>query len=63
VGDKHIVLIIRWLTLVAMAVALVGCPKYKPYLPEEFRGPADEPASSQPGLFTGKKGEYVIYGR
>ncbi len=44
---------------------LTGCPKYvyKPYLPEQYRGPADEPDGTTGGIFTGKKGEYVIYGR
>jgi len=49
--------------LIAIAFTLAGCPKYKPYLPEEYRGPADEPSKNQPGVFTGKEGEYVIYGR
>lgn len=53
----------RWIALAAVAAALMGCPKYKPYLPEEYTGPADEPASNQPGALTGRKGEYVIYGR
>jgi hypothetical protein len=51
------------LALIALALTLVGCPKYKPYLPEEYRGPADEPSKNLPGIFTGRKGEYVIYGK
>jgi hypothetical protein len=50
-------------TLIAIALALAGCPKYKPYLPEEYRGPAGEPSKTLPGIFTGRKGEYVIYGK
>jgi len=44
---------------------LTGCPKYKykPYLPEENRGEPDEPDPTLPGLLTGKRGEYVIYGK
>ena len=43
--------------------ALSGCQKipYKPYLPEAQRGDPTEPKG--PGIFTGKKGEMVIYGR
>lgn len=52
-----------WIALIALAVSLTGCPKYKPYLPEQYRGPADEPDSTIPGILTGKRGEYVIYGR
>jgi hypothetical protein len=52
-----------WVALIAAAFALVGCPKYEPYLAEEYRGPADEPASNLPGLFTGKEGAYVLYGK
>lgn len=54
-----------WIALIALAVTLTGCPKYKykPYLPEQYRGPADEPDGTAGGIFTGKKGEYVIYGR
>ena len=54
---------IGWVALIAVAFALTGCPKYKPYLPEEYRGEPGEPASNQSGVFTGKKGEWVIYGR
>jgi hypothetical protein len=44
-------------------VALAACQKipYKPYLPEAQRGDPIEPKG--PGIFTGKKGEYTIYGR
>jgi len=52
--------------LTAIAVVLAGCPKnisYKPYLPEQYRGGVDEPEPTMPGLFTGKRGEYVIYER
>jgi len=54
-----------WILLIAASVLLTGCPryKYKPYLPEEYRGEPDEPAPTQSGIFTGKGGEYVIYGR
>ena len=46
-----------------ISVAVTGCQKipYKPYLPEAQRGDPKEP--SQPGLFTGKRKGYVIYGR
>ena len=54
-----------WIAIIAVAMLLTGCPKYKykPYLPEEYRGKADEPDPTQPGVLTGKKGEYVIYGK
>jgi len=55
--------ILSCVTLIAFALALAGCPKYKPYLPEEYRGPVDEPAKNLPGIFTGRKGEFVIYER
>ena len=53
------------LAMIAVAMLLTGCPKYKykPYLPEQYRGEPDEPDPTLPGVFTGKKGEYVIYGR
>ena len=57
---------LRWAVLIAIAVVLAGCPKkiaYKPYLPEQYRGGVDEPEPTMPGLFTGKRGEYVIYER
>lgn len=52
-----------WIALVAAAIA--GCQSiaYKPYLPEQFRGYIEDPEPTQPGLFTGKRGEYVIMGR
>jgi len=54
-----------WLAMIAVALLLTGCPKYKykPYLPEEHRGEPDEPDPTLPGLLTGKRGEYVIYGK
>ena len=55
--------IVGWSVLIAVAMTLAGCPQYKPYLPEEYRVPADEPSPTLPGLFTGKKGGYVIYGK
>lgn len=54
---------VGWIALIAVAFSLAGCPKYKPYLDEQYRGPADEPDSSIPGVLTGKRGEYVIYGK
>ena len=30
---------------------------------EQYRGGVDEPEPTMPGLFTGKRGEYVIYER
>ena len=58
---------LRWVMLVAIAVVLAGCPNkidYKPYLPEQYRAEnAGEPEPTMPGIFTGKKGEYVIYDR
>jgi len=47
-------------------MVLAGCPKkiaYKPYLPEQYRGEPGDPEPTMPGIFTGKRGEYVIYGR
>jgi hypothetical protein len=55
--------IVGWSVLIAAAMTLAGCPQYKPYLPEEYRVPANEPSPTLPGIFTGKRGEYVIYGR
>jgi hypothetical protein len=55
--------IFGWIALIAVALTLTGCPKYKPYLPESMRGPADEPEPTLPGVLTGKRGEYVIYGK
>ena len=55
--------IVGWSVLIAAAMTLAGCPKYKPYLPEEYRVPANEPSPTLPGIFSGKRGEYVIYGR
>jgi hypothetical protein len=52
-----------WIVLVVVAATLWGCNGYKPYLAEEFRGPAEDPPSNMPGLFTGRKGGYVIYER
>jgi hypothetical protein len=54
-----------WIALIAVAFVLTGCPKYtyKPYLPEEYRGKPDEPDPTLPGILSGKRGEYVIYGR
>lgn len=54
-----------WIALVAIVIATAGCQKipYKPYLPEQYRGDPSEPDPTLPGLLTGKKGEYVIYGR
>jgi hypothetical protein len=49
--------------LVLVAFSVTGCPRYKPYLPEQYRGDAQDPDSSIPGIFTGKKREYVIYGQ
>ena len=57
---------LRWAVLIAIAMVLAGCPKkitYKPYLPEQYRGEPGEPEPTMPGIFTGKRGEYVIYGR
>jgi len=59
-------MILRWAVLIAIAVVLAGCPKtitYKPYLPEQYRGRNDEPEPTLPGVFTGRDGEFVIYGR
>lgn len=46
-------------------IAAAGCQKipYKPYLPEQYRGDPKDPEPTQPGIFTGRKGEYVIYGK
>jgi hypothetical protein len=52
-----------FLTMMALSLVTGACQKipYKPYLPEAQRGDPTEPKG--PGLFTGKRGEYVIYGR
>jgi len=52
-----------WIVLIALAVSLTGCPKYKPYLPEQYRGAANDPDPTLPGVFTGRRGKYVIYGK
>jgi hypothetical protein len=49
--------------LVAVATTLGGCPSYKPYLPEQYRVKANEPEPTLGGVFTGRKGQYVIYGQ
>ena len=49
--------------MMIVGLTLAGCPRYKPYLPEQYRGDPSEPDSSIPGVFTGKRGEYVIYGK
>jgi hypothetical protein len=52
------------IVLVMVAATLSGCPGYKPYLDENYRGAPDEPDANMPGLFTGRKGGgFVIYGR
>jgi hypothetical protein len=59
-------MILRWAALIAIAVVLAGCPKkiaYKPYLPEQYRGGDEDPEPTLPGIFTGRDGKYVIYGR
>lgn len=52
-----------WIALIAAVVAMAGCQKiaYKPYLPEQYRGDPSDPEPTLPGVFTGKRGEYVIY--
>lgn len=57
--------ILRWTALAIVAFVVTACPsyKYKPYLPKEYRGPAGDPDGTAGGIFTGRKGEYVIYGR
>ena len=54
-----------WIMLVAAVVAMAGCQKiaYKPYLPEQYRGDPKDPEPTLPGILTGKRGEYVIYGK
>jgi len=54
-----------WFGILVIAFAMAGCQtiKYKPYLPEEFRGDPEGPDPSVPGVFTGKSGEYTIYGK
>ena len=50
----------------AISIATTACSQkvaYKPYLPEQFRGEPGEPDPSIPGIFTGKKRGYTIYGR
>jgi hypothetical protein len=44
-------------------MTLAGCPKYKPYLPEEYRVPANEPSPTLPGVFSGRRDGILIYGR
>lgn len=41
-----------------------GCSGYKPYLPEQYRTSETDPTDQSPtlpGIFTGKKREWVIY--
>jgi hypothetical protein len=52
-----------WTLLVAVAITLGGCPSYQPYIDERYRVKANEPDPTLGGIFTGKKGHYVIYGR
>lgn len=54
------------LSLAVVAITTSACSKkipYKPYLPDQFRGEPGEPDPTIPGLFTGKKRGYTIYGR
>jgi hypothetical protein len=54
-----------WLVgLILIAFGVTGCQKlkYKTYLPPEYRGDDSERDQSVPGLFTGKSGEYTVYG-
>jgi hypothetical protein len=55
-----------WLVgLILIAFGVTGCSKlkYKPYLPPEHRGDnTHEWNRSIPGIFTGKSGEYTVYG-
>jgi hypothetical protein len=54
---------LRWTALAIVAFTVTACPKYKPYLEERYRVPAQDPDGTFGGVFTGKKGKYVIYGR
>jgi hypothetical protein len=50
----------------ALASAMTACSQkipYKPYLPEQFRGNPEDPDPTIPGLFTGKRRGFVVYGR
>jgi hypothetical protein len=56
---------IIWLVgLILIALGVTGCTKlkYKPYVPEEYSGESGTDPNS-PGIYTGKSGEYVIYGK
>lgn len=56
---------LSWIAFCVAIIAVAGCQKigYKPYLPEEYRGDPKDPSPTQSGILTGKRGEYVIYGR
>jgi len=46
-----------------VATTLWGCPSYKPYLEENYRGAPEDPDANMPGLFSGKTGGFVLYER
>jgi len=52
-----------WIVLVVVATTLWGCPSYKPYLEENYRGAPEDPDANMPGLFSGKTGGFVLYER
>ncbi|MBF0379710.1 MAG: hypothetical protein HQL69_01755 [Magnetococcales bacterium] len=50
--------IARLLSLIILTMALVGCSSAKPFAYED-QGEVKE----GPGLFSGKKGEFIIYNK